>query len=356
VFLRHQLSSTKTIMLTETRFFDADWYGWQHPDWQAHHDSPGHHYREIGRFKNYDPSPMVDMVRFGQLVGDQIPPEKRLAAIQNGLRSIALGVYDDWYDLETAQKSFLDAICVARVRDDRALTRRKNLVFLQAGPQSTHRRWYGDGPRSWDLVVNYYDQRGLDLGFGDAVFFQAGTKFTAVHMLLSQNAEVFANYDYVLLLDDDILVSMEALDALFRACAQNNLDLAQMALSDRSHCVWEFAYARGRTGLRHLSSVEIMMPVLSQRALRIFGADFIQSISGFGLDLLFGKKVASADCSNVAIIDDVVVDHLKPVDDVAGGYYSYLRSMHINPKAELWRLITQANLEQGICERRPMAC
>jgi hypothetical protein len=339
-------------MITETKFFDPDWYGWQHPDWQEHYETPSNHYAGVGRFANFDPSPMVDMVRFGDVVGHRIPPEQRLEAIRKGFRSIALGVYEGWSDLERAQKDFIDAICLTRLRDDRAMSRRKNLVFLQTGPQSTHREWYTDARRSWDLVVNYYNVNGFEQGFGDAVFFQAGTKFTAVHMLLTRYPEVFRGYDYVLLLDDDIRVSMGGLDALFLACKQRALDLAQMALSDRSHCVWEFAYARGRTGLRYVSSVEIMMPVLSRRAMAICGPDFRQSVSGFGLDLLFGKKVASIDCSNVAIIDDIVVDHLKPVDDVSGGYYSYLRSMHINPKAELRRLISQADLEKGIHECR----
>jgi hypothetical protein len=293
---------------------------------------------------------MVDMKRFGDMVGDRIPAEKRLEAIQKGLRSVALGVYESWSDLERAQSDFIDAICVARVRDDRALSRRKNLVFLQTGLQSTHRDWYTDAPRSWDLLVNYYEARGFDPGFGDAVFFQAGTKFTAAHTLLSYYPDVLADYDYVLFLDDDILVSMGALDSLFSACRLNDLDLAQMALSDRSHCVWDYAYARGRRGLRRLNGVEIMMPVLSRRALHVCVADFRQSVSGFGLDLLFGKKLASKDCSNVAIVDDIVVDHLRPIDDASGGYYSYLRSMHINPKAELWRLITQADLERRIRE------
>ena len=335
---------------SDNYLFNADWYSWQNPDWRTSYDTPYAHYYEKGRFENRDPSPMIDMKRYGEMVGDTIQPQDRLSAIRNGLRSPALGVYETWADLDKAQNDFLSAISVVCVRDDRTDLNHRNLVFLQAGPQSCHRDWYKDTPRSWDLLVNYYDAGGFDEGFGDIIFFQAGTKFTAIHNILTKFPDILTNYDYILFLDDDIGVSMSSLDALFNACTRYGLDLAQMALSDRSHCIWECVFARGRNGLRHLNCVEIMMPVMSQRVIRLCRDVFGKSISGFGLDLLISKKIANADYTNIAIIDDIVVDHLKPIDDSDGRYYSYLRSRHINPKAELWRFIQTEKIDRKIRE------
>ena len=331
--------------------FDSEWYAWQNPDWCAAHNDGYAHYMEIGRFQNRDPSPMIDMTRYGDIVGETIPPEARLDAIRRGIRSPSLGVYESWADLDAVQRDFLDAIIVTRGRDERAGAPRRHLVFLQAGRQSRHRDWFdASQPRDWDLLVNYYEASGFDPNFGDIVFFQAGTKFTAVYNIVTRYPGLLSEYDYVLLLDDDILVSMKSLDALFKTCASHELDLSQMALSEQSNCIWDHAFARGRKGLRRLNCVEIMMPVLSRRTVLRCGREFCRSVSGFGLDLLLGKKMAKSDYSNIAIIDDIVVDHPKLIDDTGGGYYSYLRSCLINPKAELWRLIKEEGLEMRIRE------
>lgn len=334
----------------EVKHFDADWYSWQNPDWRIAHPDALTHYLEVGRFQNRDPSPFIDMRRYGDMVGAAIPPERRLEAIREGLRRPALGVYDSWEDLDAAQRRFQDAITVVRARDERREPR-SFLVWLQAGPQSRHRAWFDPStPRSWDLLINYYDARGYDPEMGDVVFFQAGTKFTAVSKLLRRDPALLAQYDYVLLLDDDIGVSMADLDTLFAICVSHGLDLAQMALSDRSACIWDCLFSHGRKGMRRLNCVEIMMPVLSRRALLACGADFSRSVSGFGLDLMLGKKLAKPDYSNIAVIDDLIADHDKPIDDAQGAYYAYLRSHLINPKAELWRLVKENALEPCIRE------
>lgn len=330
--------------------FHSEWYGWQNPDWRAGHESPYAHYMAVGRYQNRDPSPMIDMKRYGEVVGESIPPEDRLDAIRRGLRSPAMGVYESWSDLDTVQRDFLNSIVVTRGRDDRAEPR-PFLVFLQAGPQSKHREWFDyTHARSWDLLVNYYAADGFDPNLGDVVFFQAGTKFTAVYNILTRCKGLLDPYSYVLLLDDDIMAPMDALDELFSVCSEHDLDLAQMALSRRSSCIWDVLYASGRTGLRHLNCVEIMMPVLSRRAFDEYGHFFGRSVSGFGLDFLLGKKLAKPDFSNIAVVDHLVAEHLKPIDDAAGGYYAYLRSRLINPKAELWRLVEEFDLETTIRE------
>jgi hypothetical protein len=162
--------------------------------------------------------------------------------------------------------------------------------------------------------------------------------------------DFFLDYEYVLFLDDDIIISMSNLDDLFKRCAINKLDLAQMALSDKSFCVWDCLYSRGRKGIRYLNCVEIMMPVLSRHALKLCGYEFGRSVSGHGLDVLFGKKVANKSRNNIAIIDDLVADHSKPIDDTNGAFYNYLSSNLINPKAEFWYLINNECLDRSICE------
>ncbi len=344
--IEHYLKIGWRRHLAPSPFFQPKWYAWQNPD-HVRSETPYLHYLRIGRHQGRDPSPMIDMVRYGEVFGGVRPRDDHFEMIISGCRAPSLGVYESWSDLEAIQKRFVDAIGIFAAKTEPLDAPKRNLVLLQCGPQSCHRQWLTGTNRDFDVLVNYYDAEGYDPAIGDYVFFQPGTKFTAVNLLWNRYREILEPYDYVLLLDDDILVSVEKLNHLFEICTREELDLAQMSLSAASQCIWRLFYHRPGQELRHVTGVEIMMPVLSRRAMRVAGEDFGLSVSGFGLDLLLGKKLINQARDNIAVIDAVVADHLKPIDQGGGAYYNYLRSRHINAKAELWRLIEQHDLDMG---------
>ncbi|NNE79000.1 MAG: hypothetical protein HKN18_01900 [Silicimonas sp.] len=331
-YLTHGLADK----LNPTRFFTTDWYAWQNPDWVSH-PAPYLHYLEIGRHEGRDPSPFVDIHRYREatrLSGGVI-----YDLILSGHRSVALGVYDSQLDLRQCQQSFMNSITCLAHRIRRPAVQRNALVVLQCGRGSLAHSWFDDDGREWDLLVNYYDAEGFRPGFGDYVFFQKGTKFTALHQFWTRYRDILEPYDHVLFLDDDISTCCDALNRLFRACRSHDLDLAQMSLSEDSSCNWPALYSQsGQPGPRPLSAVEIMMPVFSRQALRRCAVTLGLSVSGFGLDLAWGKIVGDAG-GRIAILDDVVATHARPVDQSGGAYYSYLRRHGINAKAELWALM-----------------
>ncbi len=352
---KHYLETGAGIGLDPTPFFATTWYAWQNPDYTGSHSNPYLHYLETGRFEERDPSPMVDMRRFLDVTGGRISPGDSYEAILGGLASPALGVYRDWQDLTMAQARFTAALPLTFHRLGRVRPDRRFLVFLQAGPASLHRNWFDPGAsRNWDLLVNYYDASGFEPGLGEHVVFQPGTKFTAMARLVRDVPQIFEKYDAVLFLDDDIEVTMAGVDRFFAIAAEQGLDLAQMALSNDSHCVWPSLFrsngvAQSPTGWRRLNAVEIMMPMLSRRAIGLSADTFKESVSGFGLDLLWGQRVTEAG-GRIGVVDSVTARHAKPIDETGGAYYTYLRSCQINPKAELWRLMQLFGLEIGLHE------
>ncbi len=337
--LAHYLEAGLAERLTPTRWFQTDWYAWQNPDWSKHHAAPYLHYLAEGRFQGRDPSPFVDMVRFGQMAGEGVPPERYYDLILTGHRSVALGVHDGAASLRACQRRFFHGIELLAHRLA-GPTGRRSLVVLQAGRGALCDSWFDDEARDWDLWVNYYDAVGFRPGFGDLVTFQKGTKFSAMHLLWDRFSDVFCRYDHVLFLDDDIATSCSALNALFAGCREFDLDLAQMTLTSESACNWSELFSRPEcTGPRPVSAVEIMMPVFSRRAMGWLAPTFGQSVSGFGLDLVWGKLVADKG-GRIAVLDEVEATHARPVDQGGGAYYSYLRANMINAKAELWDLVT----------------
>lgn len=348
--LQHYVTRGYKIGLNPTPYFEQDWYGWQNPDHAAVSENAYLHYLAKGCSEGLDPAPRVDMVRYRDMIGNPDSDRSHYEMILAGFHAPTLGVYKSWEDMHQAQAHFRDGVRVYALKDRLFRGPRPFLVFLQCGPQSRHREWFQDEERTWDLLVNYYDHRGYDPEIGDYVFFQPGTKFTAIDYFWREHRNLLEQYEYILFLDDDISFGSGDLNRLFEICRENALDLAQMSLSSDSQCIWNVFFSRPGRAIRYVSGVEIMMPVYSRKALRKTGDCFALCVSGFGLDLLSAEKVLNDSKNNIAVIDEVVARHEKPIDQSSGGYYTYLRSNHINAKAELWYLIKKFDLGRSFRE------
>lgn len=339
--LRHYLACGLADGIDPTRFFSTDWYDWQNPDWCDGFAAPYLHYLAVGRAEGRDPSPKVDVVRYRECLGASISKPAIYGRILSGVRSVAAGVYEDLDQLTQLQRDFWGNIAVLAHRKSPPRRKRKSLVFCQAGQSACLDGWVHTEERDWDLLVNYYDAKGLRYGVGEYVFFQKGTKFTAMKLLSERFPEIFQAYDHVMFIDDDVEVEPGQIDQMFAACRAHGLDLAQMSLTDDSACNWAALYSRGQNPApRSVSGVEIMMPVLSSRALGWIRPTLGQSISGFGLDLVWGKIVTDKG-GRVAVLDHIAARHVRGADQAGGAYYQYLRRHHINAKAELWALINR---------------
>lgn len=330
--------------LNPTPWFETDWYAWQNPDW-SDYSAPYLHFLEKGRAQGRDPSPFVDIPRYCEMT--KVPAVEAYGLIRAGYHSPALGVYEDRADLARCQAAFHAGIHLVGHRVSKPRTRRAGLVVLQAGRGLPVDMWSDAPDRDWDLMVNYYDAAGFHEGLGDYVVFQKGTKFTSMWMLWQRFRSVLQDYDHVLFIDDDVETTCQDLNRTFALCRKHQLDLAQMSLTEASFTSWDALFSRpGITGPRAVSAVEIMMPIFSRKALRCVAPSFSQSVSGFGLDLIWGKLVAEAG-GRIAILDEVQATHARPVDQSGGAFYSYLRRHMINAKAELWQLLKDYDADRN---------
>lgn len=334
--------------LNPTPFFATNWYAWQNPDWSDAFDCPYRHYLDVGQAEGRDPSPFVDMTRFEETTGGVVARAHSYAAILSGLRAPVLGIYENESDLEAAQRRFLRGVSLCAHRVTPRGCRRDALVVCQAGRSTCIDTWAKSTDRHWDLMLNYYDAAGFRHGLGEHVLFQKGTKFTAMKLLHDRFGELLSSYDHVLFLDDDIETTCADLNALFATCRSEGLDLAQMSLTPGSACNWTHLYSRpGVTAPRGVSAVEIMMPVFSRRAFSWIAPTLGQSVSGFGLDLVWGEIVAR-NGGRIAVLDRISATHARPVDQAGGGYYRYLRQNGINAKAELWSLLKRHGASRDV--------
>src|SRR5262249_2626254 len=95
--------------------------------------------------------------------------------------------------------------------------RSNNLVFTSAGDFSNVRLWLQGRRRDFDLWVTYYgDEQHAGLRSVPEYFVtRGGTKFQNLHYCYSLWPELFAHYEAVMVMDDDIIIGADALTRLF---------------------------------------------------------------------------------------------------------------------------------------------
>ncbi len=331
--------------------FDHAWYAAQNPDWRQTHPHQFLHFLEVGLKGGRRPRPDIDMA----FVRDVIRGRGR------SIEEAALRVFDpkprdgdmkpplSREELKARQERFF-ADQRFRVEREPARSGAKRLIFVQCGRgfQADYLR----RPRDYDVLLNYFEETAPDPR-ADAVVFQGGTKTTAIRRLLEQRPDLLLRYDAVLFLDDDVEIGAEGIDALFAEMEREKLDLAQPALTEDSDSAWPFLKKPAPNRILRVSTVEIMAPVFSRRALERTGWAFAETVSGWGTDLIIGPAVrAEFGSDRIGVIGSVAVRHARRVDTKGGAFYAYLRRYGVDPAHEANRVVVDFGVERYL---RPLA-
>ena len=192
-------------------------------------------------------------------------------------------------------------------------------------------------------MVGYYESpTQLDQG-AEIVTLGGVAKFPSLWETNQAHKDFLLHYRAILFLEDDIEIRFEDVDRLFDVFCHFDLALAQPSLSHRSYCSWPITLCCPSFRLRFTNFVEIMAPLFSAFALARCLDTFHRSTSGWGLDLTWPALLGHPR-DRIAIIDEVVVTHTKPIDPQNGRLYQYLRSIGVDPYQELHALSEQHGL------------
>ena len=146
-----------------------------------------------------------------------------------------------------------------------------------------------------------------------------GQIYTALHAHLAAQAD---SYDYVALIDDDISVTVSALNGSIALGAAADLDVFALSLAPESHFSHRRFIQRPGGRIRHMPWVEVMMPFYRRHLFMAAGPLFTGSISSYGLDqfaMPLACKVSGA--MKIATIDAHTACHTRPITS-AGKRYS----------------------------------
>jgi hypothetical protein len=333
--------------------FDHGWYVSQNPDWAQSHPHPFLHFLERGLRAGRRPRPDIDVEFVRDITRGVKPRSLEEAAFRVFDRTLIYGEIGpplNRQQLRTRQDRFY-ADGRLRIEREAGKPERNVLVFVQCAPGFDAA--YLEEPRSYDVLLNYYHEGSVHPK-ADIAVVQAGTKTTAIRRLMELRADLLLRYQTVLFLDDDVEIGAGGIDALFRAMTAEKLDLAQAALTADSATAYPFLKRpSAAAGVTRVSSVEIMAPALTRRALECANWVFAESVSGWGSDLLLGPAVRAA-CGpmSVGVIGSVAIRHTAPVNLAAGAYYALLRRYGVDPGHEANRVAVDFGVERFL---RPLA-
>jgi hypothetical protein len=333
--------------------FDQGWYVSQNPDWAQSHPHPFLHFLERGLRAGRRPRPDIDVEFVRDITRGVKPRSLEEAAFRVFDRTLGKGDMGpplNGQELRARQDRFY-ADGRLRIEREAGHSDRNVLVFVQCGKGFDAA--YLEEPRAYDVLLNYYHESDVHPK-ADIAVVQAGTKTTAIRRLLELRPDLLLRYEAVLFLDDDVEIGAEGIEALFRAMAVEKLHLAQPALSADSATAYPFLKRPSAgPGVTRVSSVEIMAPALTRRALECAKWVFAESVSGWGVDLLLGPAVRSAFGPNsVGIVGPVAVRHAAPVDLSAGAFYAFLRRYGVDPGHEANRIAVDFGVERFL---RPLS-
>ena len=223
----------------------------------------------------------------------------------------------------------------------------RNLVFTSAGDLSNLHHWL-NGRRDFDLwVVHYGGQINTYLEHAEFYARGSGTKFQNLHSVYQRYAGVIAQYDAVMVMDDDILIDADGLTRLFEIRTQHDLWVIQPAFRLSGKISWDITRVSPTTQLRYTNFIEMTCPLFRRDKLDLLMANFDPRLIGYGEDWWF-LNVLGPDLSNrLAIADEVSC--VNPHDRTKGGRREIDRvSSHAERKAAWERIKLAHGLhEQG---------
>lgn len=210
----------------------------------------------------------------------------------------------------------------------------RNLIISPTGKQSYFKKWT-KGECDFDIILLCYEDIGeLPLFCTPYVYSFKGEKWHIIKKFVLENLSFVSSYDNVWFVDDDIYTYTESINKLFDVHRRYKLKLSQPSVTGfTSH--WITNKVEGNV-LRYTNFVEIMCPMMSTETMIQLLPTFDYTESGWGLDLLWAKMLGYPT-DKIAIIDEIMVTHSKPV----GGNYERFK---IHPHDELQAFMKEHDL------------
>lgn len=212
--------------------------------------------------------------------------------------------------------------------------RSNNLVFTSAGDRSNLCRWL-EGRRDFDLWIVYYGDEAAK--FQDLCNFHVsrkGAKFPNLHFCYQRWPELFARYEAVLVMDDDIVIDATGITRLFEIRREQDLWALQPAFRLSGKVSWGITAVHPTAKLRYTNFIEMACPLIRRDKLDAFMAVYDPELVGYGADWWFLHTLGAQLAHRVAVVDEVTC--INPYDRSKGGVREIDTLQSHEKRKEVW--------------------
>lgn len=169
-----------------------------------------------------------------------------------------------------------------------------------------HRYWKPSKTSNYDIALIYY---GDNEGYPEENQTKAkGPKYQLIYDYINDHPEIYDDYQYIWMPDDDIVMNNNDIQRLFKISYKHNLLLSQPSLMG-----WyglDITLHHKDCFLRYTNYVEIMCPCFRSEALKKCIGTFLENKTGWGIDHVW-NKILGHPTDKIAIIDDVIAFHTR---------------------------------------------
>ena len=195
--------------------------------------------------------------------------------------------------------------------------KKRNLIILRCGKNSLHKKWININA-NFDLFLLPYENFIAKTEKNCTLFpLMPGQKWPAISKFIKENIDLVSNYDFIMLPDDDLLITTLKLNKLFNQLNIDKPALSQPSLSYKSYYSHFITVKFPGLYARETSFVEIMTPIFHIEALTSLLWTFSLNSSGWGLEPLWFKVINSTNFSKckskLIIYDNISLTHTRKV-------------------------------------------
>jgi hypothetical protein len=213
-------------------------------------------------------------------------------------------------------------------------SRSNNLVFTSAGDRSNLRRWL-QGRRDFDLWVVYYgEQPGMFRELATYHVNRQGSKFQNLHYCYKHWPHLLAQYDAIMVTDDDIVIDATGITRLFEIRREFDLWALQPAFRLAGKVSWDITAVHATAKLRYTNFIEMACPLFRRDKLDAFMAVYDPELVGYGVDWWFLHTLGAGLDSRVAVVDEVTC--INPYDVRKGGVREIDTLQSHEKRKEVW--------------------
>ena len=212
---------------------------------------------------------------------------------------------------------------------------RRFLVIGRVGGKSLHGHWIADTAckRTWDLQLNAYGDAAAKIADVDLpTVIDQGTKWDSLARHFRAHPELLDRYDYVMLPDDDLMMTASGINRIFEVAVAHDLTIAQPAMSMDSFVSYPVLMRCPGFQLRYTNHLECMSPCIKTSYMKTLLPIIEKYVCGWGADHIWALLMQDPPFK-AAVIDEVTMTHTRAF--YTGTLYDSFAKQGVNPFDEV---------------------